>query len=198
MTPQIAPAVPAHWPSESALIADLKATFPGIKARPARDFGIPLYSHGAWVAGEACIADGEPIFSTFVCPPMDQYDGTVHLGFIAWLRQRGWLIEQHDTDVYMVTSAAEAEAMEAEDVALQDLIDQHCSLMVVAESLNVRIAQERARRAELHAQPDVAAGYLAEAQESARQVAMLRSVRLDYIGLERDNPANKPATESPF
>ncbi|WP_157019818.1 hypothetical protein [Acidovorax temperans] len=34
------PTVPAHWPSEDALIAGLKVTPPGGRAQPARTFGL--------------------------------------------------------------------------------------------------------------------------------------------------------------
>lgn len=190
--------IPAHWPSEVALIVDLAATFPGIHARPARDYGVPYYRHGAWVGGEARMAGEEPIFSTLACSDPEHYDGDVHHAFIAWLKARGWLIDKYDTGVYMVISAAQAEDEYAEDLAFQDLIDQHSSLMVVVESLNARIAQERARRAEVHGETEVVARYAAEAKESLRQVAMLRSVRPDYIGLAKDNPGNKPGDDLLF
>lgn len=190
--------IPSHWPIESVLISDLLATFPGIHAKPAREYGLRLYQHGAWVGGDALMPDEAPIFCDLACPDPDFYDGHVHHAFIEWLAQRGWVIEEYDAGVFMVMSLAQAEDEAAADVAFQDLLDQHSSLMVVAESLNARIAQERARRAEVYGQVEVAARYDAEAKESLRQVATLRSQRLNYIGLQKENPANKPFDGAPF
>jgi len=83
-----------HVSSVDRMIADLKATFPGIHARPLADF-IPDWGQGVWSGGEALMPDGLPIFRYYYTDS-DEYEGTVHVGFLAWLERRGWYSEAYD------------------------------------------------------------------------------------------------------
>jgi hypothetical protein len=87
--------------SEAALIADLVATFPGIHARPLREFGAAGFDQGVWTGGEALMPDGLPIFSPLM-QGEDTHDGGVHTGFTAWLEARGWYLENYDGGTYMI------------------------------------------------------------------------------------------------
>lgn len=86
--------------TEAELIADLKATFPGIYARPVREYGQPEYQEGVWVAGEACMPDGLPIFRMSCSADPDHYNGYAHHAFEAWLETRGYLLECWDVDTH--------------------------------------------------------------------------------------------------
>ena len=85
-----------NFPSESALIADLKSAFPGLHIRPLREFGASGFDHGVWTGmdGAAQFSDGTPLFLT-VPSEEDGYDGGIHTGFSAWLDARGWYIENY-------------------------------------------------------------------------------------------------------
>lgn len=92
-------------PSEEALIADLKATFPGIHARPLREFGAPgrEYPCGVWAGADGtAMPDELPIFSTLACSDPDHYDGNIHVGFLAWLQARGWYVESYDGGTHFI------------------------------------------------------------------------------------------------
>ncbi len=90
--------------TDAQLIEDLRATFPGIWARPAAEYGRPEYQTGVWVGGEALMPDDFPVFSTlYVGEP--EYDGTVHEGFLAWLRDRGYCLDCWDYGVYFAVRA---------------------------------------------------------------------------------------------
>lgn len=143
MTQRLLPPVPAHWPSESALIAELVATFPGIKARPVRECGVLSFHHGAWVGGDAFFPDGMSMFSDLVCPDPDIYEGNVHRSFVQWLKQRGWLIEEHDASMYFVTSQAQATDDEAAAATLADLLDQRREAYIVLHRLEAMVAEHR-------------------------------------------------------
>lgn len=84
--------------SDAQLIADLQATFPGIWAKPAAQYGRAEYQHGVWVSGEATIGD-LPIFC-YVSPDPDDYNGTVLHAFEAWLQARGYELDCWDYGVY--------------------------------------------------------------------------------------------------
>lgn len=86
--------------TDEQLIADLLATFPGIHAKPAREYGRPEYQEGVWLSGDAAMPDGEDIFCYLACPDPDTYNGTVHIAFEAWLEQRGYSLEWWDDAVY--------------------------------------------------------------------------------------------------
>lgn len=85
---------------DEQLIADLRATFPGIHARPALEYGVKDFQDGVWVAGEACMPDGLPIFCDLACADPDHYNGLVHHAFEAWLQARGYDLECWDAGVY--------------------------------------------------------------------------------------------------
>lgn len=95
--------------SEETLIADLLATFPGIHARPLREFGAKGWTHGVWTGGEARMPDGLPVFSDIAYAD-DTYDGGVHTGFSAWLEARGWYLERYDELAFFIVTIASAEA----------------------------------------------------------------------------------------
>ena len=96
-----------NLPSESALIADLKATFPGLFVRPLREFGAAGFDYGAWtgIDGAAQFADGTPLFVS-PCFCADEYDGDIHAGFSTWLDARGWYIENYDGTTLFIVPAA--------------------------------------------------------------------------------------------
>lgn len=89
--------------TSDALIADLMATFPGIHARPLRDYNCPdpvFQDDGVWMGGEAAMPDGRPVFSTLIDPDQVTHDGHVHAGFVAWVESRGFTVETWDYGVY--------------------------------------------------------------------------------------------------
>ena len=94
---------------ETKLLGELKAAFPGLHVRPLKDLGVPAFTHGAWVGGDAVMPDDLPIFSTLVCEDSPEYDGRVHTAFSAWLEARGWYLECWDHGVYMAIPVALAE-----------------------------------------------------------------------------------------
>ncbi|WP_225782648.1 hypothetical protein [Xenophilus sp. Marseille-Q4582] len=189
MTQQNIPVVPDHWPSESALIADLLATFPGIHARPAREYGSERCQHGVWVGGEALMPDEVPMFCTFACPDPDYYDGYVHHAFIEWLAQRGWLIEEYDTAVFMVTSQAQADEEDAQQDELEDLLDQRHEACIVLHRLEAAVA---ACRLKISRWDEAAtAQCLEEIEHHKKRLAdMLQTRRI----VKRDGPGD----EAPF
>lgn len=86
---------------EPELLADLLATYPGIHARPLREFGAAGWEHGVWTGGDALMPDGLPIFSTLM-QGEETHDGGVHTGFTAWLEARGWYLECYDGGTYFI------------------------------------------------------------------------------------------------
>ena len=92
-------------PSEEALLADLRATFPGLPARPVREFGVRIFHHGVWT-GDSCavMPDGLPVFDQHGCE--DGYDGGIHEAFTAWLELRGWYIENYDGATFLIIPIA--------------------------------------------------------------------------------------------
>ena len=99
------------WPSESALIADMKATYPGLKARPLKEFGYAGFDYGVWSGGEALMPDGLPVFCSMMFHEPDHYDNDVHLAFLAWLEARGWYVENFDGLTHMIVPIALARAL---------------------------------------------------------------------------------------
>lgn len=79
--------------TEDALIADMKATFPGLMARHGIEFS-SKYPGTVWTGGEGDMPDGLPIFAHW--SDAEEYDGGVHRGFTAWLENRGWYLENYD------------------------------------------------------------------------------------------------------
>ena len=104
-------------PSESALIEEMKATYPGLHIRPVREFGKD-YAHwiGVWTGGPGDMPDGLPIFDSLRHhgdsdnPSDGAYDGGVHDGFSAWLEARGWYLENHDGATFLIIPIAYAKA----------------------------------------------------------------------------------------
>lgn len=96
-------------PNESALIADMAATFPCLFKRPLREFG-PDYANmiGVWTGGPGDMPDGLPIFNHLRTygdsenPADGSYDGGIHDGFTEWLELRGWYIENHDGETMLI------------------------------------------------------------------------------------------------
>ena len=108
-------------PSESKLMADMDATFPGLFKRPLREFGKDYTNMiGAWTGGPGDMPDGLPIFNSLRYhgdsqdPSDGSYDGGVHDGFTAWLESRGWYVENYDGATYLVIPIAYAAELESE------------------------------------------------------------------------------------
>lgn len=101
-------------PKESELIADLKATYPGLHVRPLREFGSDYKEMiGVWTGGEGDMPDGLPIFNSLVHSTDEGYDGGVHDGFTEWLEFRGWYIENYDGQVMFIIPIAYAKELGA-------------------------------------------------------------------------------------
>jgi hypothetical protein len=96
--------------SDEQLLADLRATFPGIDARPLREFGTEWRNRpGVWTGGDSIsMPDGLPIFSSMHCDD-PHYNGYVHDGFEAWLQARGWYVETYDGGTFLILSLVELE-----------------------------------------------------------------------------------------
>lgn len=182
--------IPAHWPSEAALIADLKATFPGVTARPAAEYGVPSISHGAWVGGEPMMPDGMPMFSTLVCSDPDFYDGAVHHAFIAWLLHRGWCIEEYDVSAFLITSTAEASDAAAASELLRDLLDQRLDALIVLHRIETHVAKVRLSMSEA-ARDDASIA-------QARVEFLYHDARLTELKLDRARCASAPTDDAPF
>jgi hypothetical protein len=86
--------------TDEQLIADLLATFPGVHARPAREYGRPEFIEGVWMAGEADMPDGYPMFSTLHYGEPEYEEGDVHVGLQRWIEERGYFVETWDHGVY--------------------------------------------------------------------------------------------------
>lgn len=177
MTNNKSPAVPAHWPSEAALISDLKATYPRIQTRPLAEFGYRPCQHGVWTGGEAAMADGEQIFCSLACPDSDIYDGHVHRAFTAWLDQRGWFVEAYDADVFFIRSKAEEAGALIADLAYSDLLDQEREARIVLSRLEAQIAEQRAERLETYGRDADAEMERANAAEHRLVMSVLRCQR---------------------
>ena len=91
--------------TEEQLIADLLATFPGVHARPAREYGRPECQEGVWLAGEAEMPDGLPMFCTLATHDPEVHNGYVHQALEQWLEDRGYWIEMWDYGVYFAIPA---------------------------------------------------------------------------------------------
>lgn len=104
---------------EQLLIADLLATFPGLFARPLREFGRAWSNAvGVWTGGPANMPDGYPIFDDG-CYLLDVYNGRVHEGFERWLALRGWVIEDYDGAVFHITPADDGADMVLDSAAAE-------------------------------------------------------------------------------
>ena len=94
-------------PSEAALFADLRATFPSLPARPVREFGLRAFDHGVWTGIDgAVMPDGLPIFDSMQHGFDGGYDGGIHEAFTAWLELRGWYIENYDGATFLIIPIA--------------------------------------------------------------------------------------------
>lgn len=83
--------------STEQMLADLKATYPSLWAKPLSEYGNAWRDcEGVWTGAEGDpMPDGTPIFMT-ISPDPDLYDGVVNRKFIEWLQGRGWHYELHD------------------------------------------------------------------------------------------------------
>lgn len=79
------------------MMQELAITFPALWTRPLSDFGHAWTGmEGVWTGGqEALMPDGMSIFRGFHCD-IEQYDGSVHVAFVEWLRRRGWACDEWD------------------------------------------------------------------------------------------------------
>ena len=98
-----------NFPSESALIADLKSAFPGLHIRPLREFGASGFDCGVWTGMDSAVlfSDGKPMFLPAPVS-VDGYDGGIHDGFTAWLDARGWYVENYDGETLFIVPVAHA------------------------------------------------------------------------------------------
>ncbi|RBL87882.1 hypothetical protein DDE05_00455 [Streptomyces cavourensis] len=108
-----------------AMRTDLATTFPGLWMHPLREFGEQWKNaEGIWTRaeGEVLMPDGLPVFER-VNPDFDDYDGTVHHGFIAWLKARGWAWDRYDGSTYFLVSESNfgAPTLPAEDAPTQGI-----------------------------------------------------------------------------
>jgi hypothetical protein len=98
-------------PCQHQLIAEMKATFPGIHARPLAEFGLAGSDYGVWTGMDGLVTMGdEPIFLD-ACLHADGYDGGIHEGFLAWLESRGWYVENYDGATLFIIPIAFATAL---------------------------------------------------------------------------------------
>ncbi|SFI75983.1 hypothetical protein [Nitrosomonas sp. Nm34] len=100
-------------PSEERLLSDLRRDFPKMYVRPLSEFGLKGFEYGAWVGGESdCVMpDGLPVFDPILTfAGNGTHDGTVHIGFIKWLEERGWYYEMEDAGTYLIIPIAFASA----------------------------------------------------------------------------------------
>lgn len=94
------------------LLADMKATFPGIFARPLREFGTQYRSEeGVWTGGDNIrMPDGVRIFGDYDNPATGEFG--IHTGFEKWLENRGWYIESYDVLTHLIVRLPTAEDVE--------------------------------------------------------------------------------------
>lgn len=105
-------------PSESALITDLKSTYPGLHVRPISEFGKDYKDWiGVWTGGPGDMPDGLPIFNSLIHSTDEGYDGGVHDGFMAWLDSRGWYIENYDGMTMFIIPIAYATGLDQQAAA---------------------------------------------------------------------------------
>lgn len=99
-------------PNEPALIADMQQAYPDLMCRPLREFG-KNYAQmiGVWTGGPGDMPDGMPIFNSLEHGCDDEWDGHVHKGFSKWLEDRGWYVEAHDAETYLIIPIAYAEEL---------------------------------------------------------------------------------------
>lgn len=93
--------------SATVLCEEIQATFDDIVADPIPAGRMGCAADGCLrIAGEGCMPDGLPIFSTLVCNG-DEYNGPVHIGFERWLSDRGYGWERWDSVAYIATPKSE-------------------------------------------------------------------------------------------
>lgn len=188
---------PAHWPCEAELIAELKATFPGIQARPLAEFRHKSCQHGVWTGGDATMADGEAIFSPLSCNDPDYYDGQVHRAFAAWLARRGWFVENYDGQVFFIRSKAEDDDDCARLERLHDLREQLTEAKIGVHRMEAMVALERAQIGDLS---DPGDAHLADQdrRKAAEHIAAVLRLREERRGYLHKQAPIAPGNESPF
>lgn len=97
------------WPSEARLLVELQEAFPGIFARPLREFSATGPQYGVWAGGEATSKGGLPLFYPYECPDPRIYNGRVHLRLERFLEARGWYVEDYDGATFFILPVALAE-----------------------------------------------------------------------------------------
>lgn len=91
---------PAH--TQAQMLADLRATYPKLKAVPLGDWAGPEWesSGGIRVAcdDDVLMPDGLPIItsSSWISQEYEEFDGPMHSAFWSWLDVRGWYYENYD------------------------------------------------------------------------------------------------------
>lgn len=88
--------------SADQMLAELSITFPALWKRPLSEYGSAYAGLvGVWTGQDVShnMQDGAPIFFD-AADNEAPYIETVHGGFIAWLRNRGWRCLRHDADTY--------------------------------------------------------------------------------------------------
>lgn len=96
----------------AAMMAELSITFPAMRIRPLREFGRDYAcAEGVWTYEDVAhvMPDGLPMFCSLSDGGDDfpEYDGTVHIGFTAWLDARGWYAERYDGGTYFLLRDAD-------------------------------------------------------------------------------------------
>lgn len=95
--------------TKDQLIADIRVTFPTIRAAMREECVSKL---STWMIGgesSAVMPDGLPVFTD--CLDAETHDGGVHTGFIMWLESRGWYLERHDEFWFVPTALPTAEEL---------------------------------------------------------------------------------------
>lgn len=79
--------------TESQLMQDIKATFPGFHVEIDYPFSNELVGIAIKADTSVLMPDGMPVFDDY--GPEHSYDDGVHSGFSAWLDRRGYYVEPY-------------------------------------------------------------------------------------------------------
>lgn len=121
MNPQaFAIAQQASFPVESIpveeLMEQLRTNFPNLYVRMSGKLFSDRGTLWTGVHHDHVFHDGKQIFMDDSSGPIAGYDGGVHCGFTAWLEARGWYLENHDGESYVICAIDDVRDMQ---VAMQ-------------------------------------------------------------------------------
>ena len=108
---------------EAALIADLNATFPNARATSLRKWSGNPEQIGAVVNGEAEIEPGYAI-GPYIPEDDESYNGSVHRGFEAWCKARGWYVETYEYGTLWVVPLPSQQFLDEWRAFNEDLANQ--------------------------------------------------------------------------